>query len=117
MKVARKSVEEAIRINHPIKLCMALLWAMSVFLWSDDLDSAEEYADRFVAQADKHSLAPYQTIGLGAKGELLLRRGDVEGGMILLRRSGCVARIDTACLRLQQRTGGGPSTTDEATKL
>jgi predicted ATPase len=87
VKLARQSVEEAIRINHPIKLCMALLWAMSVFLWNDDLDTAEEYADRFVAQADKHSLAPYQTIGLGAKGELLLRRGDVEGGMILLRRS------------------------------
>jgi predicted ATPase/DNA-binding winged helix-turn-helix (wHTH) protein len=84
---ARQSVEEAIRLNHPIKLCMALLWAMSVFLWNEDLESAEEYTDRFTAQAEKHSLAPYQTIGLGAKGELLVRRGDVEAGIVLLRRS------------------------------
>jgi len=84
---ARQSVEEAIRLNHPIKLCMALLWAMSVFLWNEDLESAEEYTDRFTAQAEKHALAPYQTIGLGAKGELLVRRGDVEAGIVLLRRS------------------------------
>jgi predicted ATPase/DNA-binding winged helix-turn-helix (wHTH) protein len=85
--LARQSVEEAIRINHPIKLCMALLWAMSVFLWNEDLESAEEYTDRFIAQAEKHSLAPYQTIGVGAKGELLVKRGDVEAGIVLLRRS------------------------------
>ena len=84
---ARQSVEEAIHLNHPIKLCMALLWAMSVFLWNEDLESAEEYTDRFTAQAEKHALAPYQTIGLGAKGELLVRRGDVEAGIVLLRRS------------------------------
>jgi predicted ATPase/DNA-binding winged helix-turn-helix (wHTH) protein len=87
VKFARQSVEEAIRLNHPIKLCMALLWAMSVFLWNEDLESAEEYTDRFIAQAEKHSLAPYQTIGVGAKGELLVRRGDVEAGIVLLRRS------------------------------
>ena len=87
VKLARESVEDAIRINHPIKLCMALLWAMSVFLWSNDLDSAEEHTERFIAQADKHSLGPYQTIGVGAKGELLFRQGDIEGGLVLLRRS------------------------------
>jgi predicted ATPase/DNA-binding winged helix-turn-helix (wHTH) protein len=87
VKFAQQSVEEAIRLNHPIKLCMALLWAMSVFLWNEDLESAEEYTDRFIAQAEKHSLAPYQTIGVGAKGELLVRRGDVEAGIVLLRRS------------------------------
>src|SRR6202171_5734005 len=87
VKFARQSVEEAIRLNHPIKLCMALLWAMSVFLWNEDLESAEEYTDRFIAQAEKHSLAPYQTIGVGAKGELLVRRGDVEAGIVLLRLS------------------------------
>ena len=87
VKLARQSVEEAIRLNHPIKLCMALLWAMSVFLWNEDLESAEEYTDRFIAQAEKHALAPYQTIGVGAKGELLVKRGDVEAGIVLLRRS------------------------------
>jgi predicted ATPase len=87
VKAARQSVEEAIRLDHPIKLCMALLWAMSVFLWNEDLDTAEEYTDRFIAQAEKYSLAPYQTIGVGAKGELLVRRGDAEAGMVLLRRS------------------------------
>ena len=87
VKFARQSVEEAIRLNHPVKLCMALLWAMSIFLWNEDLESADDYTDRFIAQAEKHSLLPYQTIGLGAKGELLVKRGDVQAGIVLLRRS------------------------------
>jgi len=126
---ARQSVEEAIRLNHPIKLCMALLWAMSVFLWNEDLESAEEYTDRFTAQAEKHALAPYQTIGLGAKGELLVRRGDVEAGIVLLRRSlealrahryGLQTAFSTALAEGLSMTGRGDEaldTIDEAIAL
>jgi tetratricopeptide (TPR) repeat protein len=126
---ARQSVEEAIRLNHPIKLCMALLWAMSVFLWNEDLESAEEYTNRFTAQAEKHALAPYQTIGLGAKGELLVRRGDVEAGIVLLRRSlealrahryGLQTAFSTALAEGLSMTGRGDEaldTIDEAIAL
>jgi predicted ATPase len=85
--MARQALEETISLDHPIKLCLALFWASSVFLWNRDLKSAEQYNELFIAQADRYSLAPFQTIGQGAKGELLVMRGELESGIVLLRRS------------------------------
>jgi predicted ATPase/DNA-binding winged helix-turn-helix (wHTH) protein len=85
--VARQTVERAETFNHPITLCIALIWAVSVSLWIGDLDAAEEYIDRFIAQADRHSLAPYQAVGRGVKGELSVKRGDAATGIRLLRSS------------------------------
>ena len=85
--VARQTVYEAETFNHPITLCIALIWAVSVYLWIGDLESAEECIDRFIAQANRHSLAPYQAAGEGVKGELLVKRGDAEAGVRMLRRA------------------------------
>jgi predicted ATPase/DNA-binding winged helix-turn-helix (wHTH) protein len=127
--MARQALEDTINLDHPIKLCLALFWASSVFLWNKDLKSAEEYNDLFIAQADRYSLAPFQTIGLGARGELLVMRGDVEPGMILLRRSlealrahryGLLTAFSEALAQGQSRVGRGDealATIDEAIAL
>jgi predicted ATPase/DNA-binding winged helix-turn-helix (wHTH) protein len=83
--VARQTVEEAATLNHPVTLCIALIWAVSVFLWVGDWISAEESIERFIAHADRYSLAPYQAVGLGVKGELSIKRGEAEAGIHLLR--------------------------------
>jgi predicted ATPase/DNA-binding winged helix-turn-helix (wHTH) protein len=83
--VARQTVEEAETFDHPVTLCIALIWAVSVFIWEGDLAAADEYIDRFIAEADKHSLRPYQAVGRGVKGELSVRRGKAEVGIPLLR--------------------------------
>src|ERR1700678_2523942 len=67
--VARRTVREAETVDHPVTLCIALIWAVSVHLWIGDLDSAEECIDRLIVQANRHSLAPYQAAGEGVKGE------------------------------------------------
>lgn len=85
--VANQAVQLAEAANHPVTLCVTLIWAASVFLWVGDLDSAEEYIERFSAQADRHSLAPYQAAALGFQGELLVKRRDPETGIRLLRGS------------------------------
>jgi predicted ATPase/DNA-binding winged helix-turn-helix (wHTH) protein len=85
--VARQTVERAETFNHPITLCIALIWAVSVSLWNGDVEDAEEYIDRFIRQADRHSLAPYQAVGRGVKGELAVKRGEAETGIRLLRSS------------------------------
>jgi predicted ATPase len=85
--MARQALDDTISLDHPIKLCLALFWASSVFLWNGDLKSAEQYNELFIAQADRYSLAPFQTIGQGAKGELMVMRGELEPGIVLLRRS------------------------------
>lgn len=82
--VARQTVEEAAALNHPVTLCIALIWAVSTFLWVGDWTSAEENIERFIAHADRYSLAPYQAAGLGVKGELSIKRGEAEAGVHLL---------------------------------
>jgi tetratricopeptide (TPR) repeat protein len=83
--LARRTVEEAGAIGHPVTLCIALIWAVSVFHWVGDSASAEESIERFIAHADRHSLAPYHAVGLGMTGELSVKRGQAEAGMELLR--------------------------------
>jgi tetratricopeptide (TPR) repeat protein len=84
VEVARQTVEEASALNHPVTLCIALIWAVSVFLWVGDWTSTEESIGRIIAHADRYSLAPYQAVGLGVKGELSVKRGEAEAGIHLL---------------------------------
>ena len=82
-------------MDHPITLCIALIWAVSIDLWSGDLDGAEENIDRFIAHAESRSMGPYLAVGRGVKGELAIRRGDAAE-----RR-----RDDRACLRELHESG------------
>jgi predicted ATPase/DNA-binding winged helix-turn-helix (wHTH) protein len=85
--IANETVQEADAFNHPVTLCIALIWAVSVFVWTGDLDNAESHVDRFRALADRHSLGPYQAGARGLAGELLVKRGNAESGVRLLRDS------------------------------
>ena len=87
VRTARDTVDEACAIGHPVTLCIALIWAVSVYGWTGDWASAEESINRFIAQAERHSLAPYRALGAGVKGELAARRGEPEAGAELLRRA------------------------------
>ncbi|MGY4327938.1 tetratricopeptide (TPR) repeat protein [Bradyrhizobium sp. LB7.2] len=79
LQLARQTVIEAAQMDHPITLCIALIWAVSIDLWSGDLDGAEENIDRFIAHAESRSMGPYLAVGRGVKGELAIRRGDSDG--------------------------------------
>jgi predicted ATPase/DNA-binding winged helix-turn-helix (wHTH) protein len=85
VRLAQQTVEEAGDIGHPVTLCIALIWAVSVFHWVGDAVSAEESIERFIGHADRYSLGPYHAVGLGMKGELSVKRGQAEAGIELLR--------------------------------
>ena len=80
-QLALQTVAEAAQMDHPITLCIALIWLVSIDLWSGELDSAEANIDRFIAHADSHSMGPYLAAGRGVKGELAIRRGDAAAGV------------------------------------
>ncbi|MBR1131431.1 ATP-binding protein [Bradyrhizobium iriomotense] len=86
-QLARQTVTEAAQMDHPITLCIALIWAVSIDLWSGELDDAEENIDRFIAHAESRSMGPYLAVGRGVKGELAIRRGDAAGGVETIRAS------------------------------
>jgi predicted ATPase/DNA-binding winged helix-turn-helix (wHTH) protein len=82
---ARQTVKDAAGLGHPITLCIALMWAVSVFLWTGDLQSAEDHVDWLASLAENYSLAPYIALGHGYKGELVIRRGNPGAGVEMLR--------------------------------
>jgi predicted ATPase/DNA-binding winged helix-turn-helix (wHTH) protein len=93
LSVVRQTLDEAGKLAHPVNLCNCLVYGVSVFLWIGDWPAAEANAERLIAQAQRHSLAPHHAVGIGSKGELLLRRGDVEAGIRLLRS--CLETVPT----------------------
>ena len=91
---ARQTVEDAARMDHPLTLSIALIWAISVFLWTGDLRGAEQYVDRLISCAEANSLTPYFLVGRGFKGELAIRRGDAGSGVESLRS--CLQELHAA---------------------
>ena len=90
---ARRTVRDAARLEHPVTLAFVLNWAVSVFHWTGDLESADELTDWLISHAESHSLAPYLAVGRGYKGELAIRRGDPKGGVESLQS--CLKELHT----------------------
>ncbi len=75
------TIEDAEALDHPLTLSIALVWAVSLFLWAGDLARADQHIDRLFARAELHSLGPYLAVGRGFQGELAIRRGDADRGV------------------------------------
>ena len=82
-----RQAAEAAALHDPVTFCIALIWAVFVLHWAGDWASGEEYTERLITHAGRHSLEPYLAVGLGLKGEVLVKRGEVHRGMDLLRGS------------------------------
>ncbi|MGY4496931.1 putative ATPase [Bradyrhizobium sp. GM24.11] len=82
---ARETIKDAERSTNPASLAVALAWAPDVFVWTGDLATAEEYADRLVAHAQSHSLGPYLHVGYAYKGTLAIRGGNARAGVATLQ--------------------------------
>ncbi|RWB98597.1 MAG: tetratricopeptide repeat protein [Mesorhizobium sp.] len=91
---ARQAVDEAAAMDHSLTLAIALIWAISVFLWTGDLESAEAYIDMLIALAESHSMTPYLLVGRGYKSEVAIRRGDAKGGVESLQA--CLQKLHAA---------------------
>ncbi len=87
IEAARFTLREAEQLEQPLTLGISLIWTIYVFLWVGDWANAESLIERLIDHAAKHFLGPYHAVGIGQKGELLLRRGDVASGIEHLRRS------------------------------
>jgi predicted ATPase len=82
--LAEQTIADAAKLRHPVTLCIALIWGITVSLWTGDADGSEQKIETFVSHAKKHSLNPYSAVGTGYRGELCVLRGDGEAGVALL---------------------------------
>jgi predicted ATPase/DNA-binding winged helix-turn-helix (wHTH) protein len=90
----RRTARDAERMVHPVTLSIVLNWAISVFFWTGDLQSAEQAMGRFIAHAESQSMGPYLAVGRGYKGEMAIRRGDPEAGIAHVRA--CLEELHAA---------------------
>ena len=87
IECGRQAVEEARNMDHALTLAIALLWAIIVYLWTGDLESAEADIDQLMALSEPNSLAPYVFVGRAFKGILAIHRGDANAGIEALHSS------------------------------
>jgi len=87
VECAHEAIRGAGRMDHPASLAVVLAWAASVFLWTGDLQTAEQYIDSSISHAESHSLRPLVAVGRSRKAELAIRRGDAKDGVESLRAS------------------------------
>lgn len=90
---ALKAVNDAERMSHPISLVIALT-AITVLLWTDELDAAEQHLDSFISRAETQYFGPYVDVGRGLQAELAIRRGDVAAGVETLKN--CLEKLHAA---------------------
>lgn len=84
---ARRALSEAERLDLPESLSVVLAWAASVFLWTGDLEGAEEQISAAVFHAESRALAPLVLMAQARKAELAIRRGDAAEGVANLKAS------------------------------
>jgi predicted ATPase/DNA-binding winged helix-turn-helix (wHTH) protein len=85
LRIAQQALDEAERRDHPVSVCISLIYAAPVFLWSGHLERAADLIARLIAYAGRYSLAPYRAVGMALKGELAVIRDQAAAGLILLR--------------------------------
>jgi predicted ATPase/DNA-binding winged helix-turn-helix (wHTH) protein len=80
------NVEHALSTSHTLSLCNALAQAACpVALLAGDLAAAERYAAMLRGRTAAHALDVWRAYADGFEGELLVRRGDPDAGLPLLR--------------------------------
>jgi predicted ATPase/DNA-binding winged helix-turn-helix (wHTH) protein len=85
LRTALQAIDEAERRDHPVSVCISLIYAAPVFLWRGDLGRAANSIDRLIEYAGRYSLAPYRAVGMALRGELAVTRDEAGAGLILLR--------------------------------
>jgi ATP/maltotriose-dependent transcriptional regulator MalT len=87
LKMMQKAIGEAASRDHPVPICVSLVYASMLLLWTGDLLGASDLIEQLIVHAGRHSLAPYRAAGIALKGELAIARDEPEAGLDLLRRA------------------------------
>jgi predicted ATPase len=85
IRAAENSLEEARGANHVLSLCYALAHACRIALLAGDLAAAESYLRMLVDQSARHSSPFWADLGRSNRGMLLIKCGDLDAGLELLR--------------------------------
>src|SRR6202041_2974739 len=83
--IAQKAINEAASRDHQVPMCLSLVHASTLLLWTGDWLGASNLIEQLIAHARRFSLAPYRALGIALKGELAIARDEPGAGLDLLR--------------------------------
>jgi predicted ATPase/DNA-binding winged helix-turn-helix (wHTH) protein len=83
-ETARQAIGQAARSSKPVNVCFSLLYTVPVFLWCGDHAAATDALAQLTAHPNWHALPSFHATALALKGEMLVRRGELEPGIALL---------------------------------
>jgi predicted ATPase/DNA-binding winged helix-turn-helix (wHTH) protein len=72
---AEQAHKEARALDHPVTRCIALIWALSVYTWSGDLDQARASVALLAQLAEANLFRPYMAAVRGFRGVIALEEG------------------------------------------
>jgi predicted ATPase/DNA-binding winged helix-turn-helix (wHTH) protein len=85
VSVAHEAVNQGRKLDHPVTLCMSLMFSAWVFHWAGDHNVAWQIIDDLQAQSEKYSLIPFLAAARGLAGRLLTADGDQSRGIACMR--------------------------------
>jgi predicted ATPase len=85
LRIVQNAIHEAASRDHPVPICVSLVYASMLQLWTGNLLKAGDFIEQLIAYAGRYSLAPYRTLGIALKGELAVAREEPEAGLDLLQ--------------------------------
>jgi predicted ATPase/DNA-binding winged helix-turn-helix (wHTH) protein len=104
-RIAKNAIDETASGVRPLSTCVSLAYGTPIFLWSGDFKSADDYVERLIEHAGRHSFEPYRAVGLGLKGALAIARDEPEIGVDLLRNALEILTVKKLHLWLGEFTG------------
>jgi predicted ATPase/DNA-binding winged helix-turn-helix (wHTH) protein len=88
MREAAIGVEDARKVGHTMSICYALAYAACpIALLAGDLAAAERYAAMLLDRSAQPALTRWGAFGRCHQAVIVMRRGDVDAGLRLLRAS------------------------------
>jgi predicted ATPase len=85
VETAQEAIDEAASRDHPVSLCVSLIYTSSLFLWIGDLPRARSLIEQLISYAGRYSLEPFRAAGLALKGKLAVAGDENESGIAWLR--------------------------------
>jgi predicted ATPase/DNA-binding winged helix-turn-helix (wHTH) protein len=92
LRIAQKAIDEAAGRDRPVPICLSLLLASILLLWTGDLPRARDRIEQLIVYAGRYSLEPHRALGVALKGELAIAHEEPEAGLDLLRSALVILR-------------------------
>jgi tetratricopeptide (TPR) repeat protein len=105
LRIVHRAIGEAAGRDDPVLICLSLVHASTILLWTGDLPGASDLIEQLIVHAGRYSLEPYRAAGVALKGELAIARDQPEAGLDLLRSALKTMRAQQFNLHITGFTG------------